>query len=93
MRIIEYGELKPQYCKCPKCKSVLEITHGDLKFTPRYLSTGPQYDGKDVYVRCPVCGHKVLDSHFTEGLSEIVENNLDLAYNNLKGWLNEYYQR
>lgn len=82
MKIIEYGHLKPQYTKCTKCGATLEFTRADLTLSIIHISKGPQHDGRDYFINCPVCRHKIYDGHFVETLQEIVDEPLELNYNN-----------
>lgn len=85
MRVIEYGHLKPQYTKCTDCGAILEFTKADLTLSITHIAKGPQYDGRDYLITCPVCRHKIYDGYFKEKLSEIVEEMTELEYNNYIG--------
>lgn len=85
MKIIQYGHLKPQYTKCTDCGAILEFTKADLTLSITHIAKGPQHDGRDYFINCPVCRHKIYDGHFLETLSGIVDEPLELDYNNHKG--------
>lgn len=85
MRIIQYGHLKPQYTKCTECGAILEFTRADLRLSTTHLSKGPQHDGRDYFINCSVCRHKIYDGHFVEMLTGIVEEEIELDYNNHRG--------
>ena len=66
MRVYKYGHIAPRYAFCNGCGAILEFTKVDLKMSNMHLAKGPQNDGKDYVVNCPVCGRAIYDSQFKD---------------------------
>ena len=64
MKVYEYGHIKPMYAFCSGCDAILEFSSRESKATNRCIAYGPQDEGKDRYINCPVCGRVIFDGSF-----------------------------
>ena len=70
MKVIEYGHIKPLYAFCSGCGSILEFTARESKMSNLHISKGPQDNGKDYFIVCPVCGRVIFDKDYKATLEE-----------------------
>lgn len=61
MKVYEYGHIKPMYAFCSGCGAILEFVRQDAKMSNMCLAKGPQNNGKDYVITCPVCGRAVYE--------------------------------
>ena len=61
MKVYEYGHIKPMYAFCSGCGAILEFVKRDAKMSNMCLAKGPQCNGKDYVVICPVCGRAIYE--------------------------------
>lgn len=71
MKVIEYGHIKPLYAKCNGCGAILEFVKKDTRMSNMHLARGPQHDGRDYIVNCPVCGRAIYEMDFYDTLSDV----------------------
>lgn len=70
MRVVEYGHIKPRYAFCNGCGAILEFNKTDMKMSNMHLAKGPQHNGKDYCVNCPICGRAIYDGMFKDSAEE-----------------------
>lgn len=64
MKVCSYGHIKPMYAFCASCGAILEFASHESRATDLCIAKGPQNDGRDRFVKCPVCGRKIFDGEF-----------------------------
>lgn len=70
VKVLEYGHIKPLYAFCRGCGAVLEFSSHETKMTNRCLANGPQDNGRDRFINCPVCGRVIFDGEFKASKDE-----------------------
>jgi uncharacterized protein with PIN domain len=71
MKVLEYGHIKPMYTLCTGCGATLEFVQRDAKMHKVCLANGPQHDGRDHYINCPVCGKVIFEHSWAKSVEEI----------------------
>ena len=66
MKVYQYGHIKPQYAFCSGCGAILEFVEKDIHMSRKCLTRGPQHDGTDCYVMCPICGKIIYEKYFRD---------------------------
>jgi hypothetical protein len=64
MRVYSYGHIKPMYVFCRGCGAVLEFNSREVRLTNYCIAHGAQDDGKDYFIKCPVCSYTLYDKDF-----------------------------
>lgn len=64
MRVYSYGHIKPLYAFCRGCGAILEFSSKESKVSRYCLANGPQDDGRDYFIMCPVCSRVIYDRDF-----------------------------
>jgi hypothetical protein len=70
MRVVEYGHIKPFYAFCHGCGAILEFSKTEARMSNISLQRGPQRDGKDYVVYCPVCRRAIYEKEWKETVEE-----------------------
>ena len=70
MRVVKYGHIKPSYAFCRGCGAILEFTKSDSEMSFMNIRNGPQGEGKDYVVKCPICSRAVYDGEWKDSPEE-----------------------
>jgi uncharacterized protein with PIN domain len=72
MKVLDYGFIKPMYTVCVGCGATLEFVQRETKMNKVCLASGPQNDGRDRYINCPICGKVIFEHSWAKSVEEIV---------------------
>ena len=62
MKVLSYRHIKPLFAFCTGCGATLEFARREASMSKLHLARGPQKDGKDYYIICPVCGKVIYEN-------------------------------
>lgn len=62
MKVLSYRHIKPLFAFCTGCGATLEFVRKEASMSKIHLARGPQNDGKDYFVTCPVCGKIIYEN-------------------------------